>query len=97
MIKIILILVLNLSIYLLHAKSSELEKCEWKNTSGKPCLTIFSPPNTSKITKANVGKIVVTKQQMNQLGYKDVRTVLEQIAGLDVYSDGPRGKKLLSS
>ena len=51
MIKIILILVLNLSIYLLHAKSSELEKCEWKNTSGKPCLTIFSPPNTSKITK----------------------------------------------
>ena len=96
MIKIILILVLNLSIYLLHAKSSELEN-EWKNTSGKPCLTIFSPPNTSKITKANVGKIVVTKQQMNQLGYKDVRTVLEQIAGLDVYSDGPRGQKLLSS
>ena len=57
------------------------------------CLTIFSPPNTSKITKANVGKIVVTKQQMNQLGYKDVRTVLEQIAGLDVYSDEPRGQK----
>ena len=30
MIKIILILVLNLSIYLLHAKSSELEKCSGK-------------------------------------------------------------------
>ena len=32
--KIILILVLNLSIILFHAKSDdELEECEWKNTS----------------------------------------------------------------
>ena len=66
-----------------------------ENTSGKPCLTIFRPPNTSKVTKANVGKIVVTKQQMNQLGYKDVRTVLEQIAGLDVYSDDLEGKNFI--
>ena len=89
--KIILLLLINLTFSI--AYSNELEKCEWKNVSGKPCLTIFSPPNTSKITELSVGKTVITKKQMNESGYKDVRSVLEQVAGLDVYSDGPRGQK----
>ena len=89
--KIILLLFINLTFSI--AYSNELEKCEWKNVSGKPCLTIFSPPNTSKITELSVGKTVITKKQMNESGYKDVRSVLEQVAGLDVYSDGPRGQK----
>ena len=77
----------------LPVKGKELKKCEWKNKSGKPCLTIFSAPNTSKITQATLGKTVITKQQMIQSGYDDVRGLLEQVAGVDVYSDGPKGQK----
>ncbi len=74
-------------------KSKELENCEWKNINGKPCLTIFKAPNTSNITSDTVGKTIITKKQMNESGYKDVRSVLEQVVGVDVYSDGPRGQK----
>ena len=48
MLRIILLIVINLTFTL--AYSEELKKCEWKNISGKPCLTIFKTPNTSKIT-----------------------------------------------
>ncbi len=70
-----------------------LEKCKWNNGVGKPCLTIFSTPNTSKISESNVGKLVITKKQILESGYEDVRSVLEHVLGLDVYSDGPRGQK----
>ncbi len=91
MLRIILLIVINLTFTL--AYSEELKKCEWKNISGKPCLTIFKTPNTSKITESSLEKIIITKKQMNDSGYKDVRSVLEQIPGLDVYSDGPIGQK----
>ena len=74
-------------------KAEELPPCEWNNSTGKPCLTIFSAPNTSSISETGLGKIVITKQQINDSGYEDVRSVLESIVGLDVYSDGPRGQK----
>ena len=61
--------------------------------SGKPCLTIFSTPNTSLINEGLVGKTVITKKQMIDSGYKDVRSVLEHVIGVDVYADGPRGQK----
>ena len=74
-------------------KAEELKKCEWNNSKGKPCLTIFSAPNTSSISEAGLGKIVITKQQIIDYGYTDVRSALESVVGLDVYSDGPRGQK----
>tara|TARA_B100000963_G_scaffold361749_1_gene399244 strand:- start:4658 stop:6505 length:1848 start_codon:yes stop_codon:yes gene_type:complete len=89
--KILTILILSFVFTTLNSK--ELEECEWKNISGKPCLTIFKIPNTSIITESTVGKTVITKKQMNDSGYKDVRSVLEHVAGVDVYSDGPRGQK----
>ncbi len=73
--------------------SEDLKKCEWKNKLGTPCLTIFSAPNTSKISEGTVGKTVITKKQMIESGYQDVRSLLEHMAGVDVYSDGPRGQK----
>ena len=83
-------------IYLLFVslKAEELTKCEWNNSLGEPCLTIFSAPNTSSISEVSLGKTVITKKQINESGYEDVRSVLESIVGLDVYSDGPRGQKL---
>ena len=77
----------------LPVKSKELNNCEWKNKSGTPCITIFSAPNTSEITEETLGKTVITKQQMIESGYDDVRSLLEQVAGVDVYSDGPKGQK----
>ena len=89
--KIILILVV-LSIYFpVHSK--ELENCKWNNKKGTPCLTIFSAPNTSNLTEKTLGKTVITKKQMIESGYDDVRGILEYIDGIDVYSDGPRGQK----
>ena len=77
----------------LQVQSSELDNCSWKNKAGIPCVTIFSAPNTSEITEQTLGKTVITKQQMIESGYDDVRSILEQIAGVDVYSDGPKGQK----
>ena len=74
-------------------KAEELPQCEWNNSKGKPCLTIFSAPNTSSISEIGLAKTVITKQQIIDSGYEDVRSVLESIVGLDVYSDGPRGQK----
>ena len=91
--KILLILI---SLFILSPsklETKELEKCKWKNTAGIPCITIFSAPNTSNLSEKSLGKIVITKQQMLDSGYDDVRSVLEYVQGLDVYSDGPRGQK----
>ncbi len=89
--KLILILSFNLIFTFAHAK--DLEKCEWKNEKGLPCLTIFSAPNTSMINERSLNKIIITKQQMIDSGYEDVRSLLEHVMGIDVYSDGPRGQK----
>ena len=75
------------------AHSQNLQECQWQNKTGTPCITIFSSPNTSKITEGSVGKMVITKKQIIESGYHDVRGILEHISGIDVYSDGPRGQK----
>ena len=43
--------------------------------------------------RKNLGKTVITKKQMIDFGYEDVRSLLENVVGLDIYSDGPRGQK----
>lgn len=73
--------------------AKELENCKWNDKSGTPCVSIFSAPNTSALNEGNLGKIVITKQQINEYGYNDLRSALESVVGLDVYSDGPRGQK----
>ncbi len=82
-----------ISLYFTSAYPEKLKKCEWENRSGTPCVTIFTSPNTSKLTEDTMGKTVITKKQIIESGYKDVRGVLEQVIGLDVYSDGPSGQK----
>jgi len=90
--KKLLSLLISVLIYL-PLESKELENCKFKNEKGTPCLTIFSAPNTSKITEGSLGKTVITKKQMIESGYNDVRSVLEHVVGVDVYSDGPTGQK----
>ena len=90
--KIIIILYYILFLFT-FLKAEELPQCEWNNSTGKPCLTIFSAPNTSSISENSLAKIVITKKQIIESGFEDVRSALESIVGLDVYSDGPRGQK----
>ena len=90
--KKLLSILISVLIYL-PLESKELENCKWENKIGTPCLTISSAPNTSKITEGTLGKTIITKKQMIDSGYNDVRSVLEYVAGIDVYSDGPTGQK----
>ena len=76
-----------------QAQGKELDDCNWKNDSAIPCITIFSAPNTSSISEGSLGKTVITKNQIKDSGYNDVRSLLEQVSGIDVYSDGPKGQK----
>ena len=71
----------------LPLESKELENCKWDNQSGTPCLNVFSAPNTSELTEGTLGKTVITKKQMIDSGYQDVRSVLEYVAGLDVFAN----------
>ncbi len=79
-------------IFLTPLYSKEMKNCEWKNENGVPCLTIFSAPNTSKITESTLGKTIITRKQITDSGYKDVRSVLEYVVGVDVYANGPKGQ-----
>lgn len=88
-----LFLAILISLFTFSLEGKELEKCVWKNDKGIPCLTIFSAPNTSKINEFSVNKIVITKKQMIDSNYDDLRSLLESIEGVDVYSDGPKGQK----
>lgn len=87
-----LILVLIGVFVFLPLNGKELQDCKWKNEEGTPCLTIFSAPNTSKFSEKSLNKIVVTKKQMIDSGYNDVRSVLEYVAGIDVFANGPTGQ-----
>ena len=45
---------ISIGIFLLIFSTIEvfsLEKCEWKNDEGKPCLIISKTPNTSSVSK----------------------------------------------
>ena len=91
--KIILFITTFFLTYVFQVQAKELENCQCKNEIGIPCLTIFSAPNTSNLSEKTLGKTVITKQQMIDSGYEDVRGILEYVDGIDVYSDGPRGQK----
>ena len=38
-----------------------LEKCQWNNKKGIPCLTVTKTPNTSLYSSKGVNKIIITK------------------------------------
>ena len=46
---------------MLPLKAEELPSCKWNNSDGIPCVTIFSAPNTSKISEGSLGKTIITK------------------------------------
>ncbi len=74
-------------------KALSLEKCQWKNVKGKPCLIITKTPNTSSFDENNINKISITKQDIINSGALDVNDVLKMVNGLDVFQSGEKGQQ----
>ena len=54
------LLILNIFLFFFTIiEANELPNCEWNNSDGNPCLTIFSAPNTSDISDESWGKILL--------------------------------------
>ena len=88
LIRIILIFIL----FLTSSLASDLEKCEWDNREGVPCLVITKTPNTSDISESSISKIVIDRSAIAKSGALDVVDVLKYIDGIDVKQNGQRGQ-----
>ena len=86
------IIISSLFLIISSVKAFSLEKCEWKNDKGEPCLIISKTPNTSSFSQKNINKISITKQDIINSGAVDVKDVLKIINGLDVFQSGTKGQ-----
>ncbi|OCW78614.1 hypothetical protein AKH19_00090 [Pelagibacteraceae bacterium GOM-A1] len=77
---------------LYFSSSLALEKCEWDNRKGIPCLTISKTPNSSSYNNDNVVKKVFNRQEIEALGAKDTFDVLKLVPGIDYYQSGSKGQ-----
>ena len=75
-----------------NSYAQNLKNCEWNNKEGVPCVVIGKTPNTSEYSEVGVNKVVITKEEINNLGAVDVNDVLKNIYGLDVFQSGPKGQ-----
>ena len=74
----------------LHA--DYLRDCEWDNRIGNPCISIYKTPNTSKYSENGISKIIISKEEIENLGAIDVNDILKNIPGLDVFQSGTKGQ-----
>ena len=72
--------------------SFALDQCSWDNRAGIPCLYIKKTPNTSKISKSGVNKIIINKNEIENSGALDVVDILKYIDGVDLKQNGQRGQ-----
>ncbi len=88
LLKIFIFLILLIS----NSYAQNLKNCEWNNKEGIPCVEIRNTPNASKYSEAGVNKLVITKEEINNLGAVDVNDVLKYVSGLNVFQSGPKGQ-----
>ena len=88
LLKICIFLILLIS----NLYAQNLKNCEWNNKEGIPCVVISKTPNTSEYSEVGVNKVVITKEEINNLGAVDVNDVLKHISGLDVFQSGTKGQ-----
>ena len=87
--KIIFLLILSLS----TVNAEILQKCNWDNRKGIPCITIQKTPNTSYLSESGVIKKVITKQEILNSGANDTNDILRLISGIDVFQSGTKGQQ----
>lgn len=76
-----------------NSNSYSLENCQWDNKDRIPCISISKTSNTSAYSSQGVNKTIITKEDIDKSGAKDIASVLELISGFSVYQDGPAGQK----
>ena len=84
--------ILIFSFYFLAPKHLALEKCEWDNKKGIPCLTITKTPNTSFLNGESINKKIYTKQMILDSGAKSTIDLIKYVSGVDYYQNGPTGQ-----
>ena len=69
-----------------------LTNCEWDIRKGTPCIIVSKTPNTSEYSKLNLNKIVITKEEIDNMEALDINDVLKNIPGLSVFQSGTKGQ-----
>ena len=69
-----------------------IEKCKWNNDKGIPCITVSKTTNTSSFSSKGVKKIIISKQDIENSGAIDVKTILDMVPGLDLKQNGQSGQ-----
>ncbi len=69
-----------------------LDKCEWDNRKGIPCLVIKKTPNTSDISENSISKIVINRDYIEKSGALDVVDLMKYLDGIDIKQNGQRGQ-----
>ena len=92
--KYIFFLIFIFSKFSISGANPILNKCDWDNRDGKPCLNIEkSTSNTSKFTSKSINKIVISKKQIDQINAVDLIDVLKTIPNLNITQSGPKGQQ----
>lgn len=82
-------LTINISVF-----ANNINQCEWDNRNYVPCLEInTSLTNSSKFSKSGVNKVVISKQQILDIGATDLIDVFRSIPDLNITQSGPRGQQ----
>ena len=84
--------ILIFSFVFFSTKALTLEKCEWDNKKGIPCLTITKTPNTSFLNGESINKKIYTKQMILDSGAKSTIDLIKYVSGVDYYQNGPTGQ-----
>ena len=87
--KIIFILVISFAFFDVNA----LEKCEWDNRIGTPCLTISKTTNTSYLNSSSINKKIFTKMDIIESGASTTLDLIKKISGIDYYQTGQKGQQ----
>ena len=64
--------------------SDEIEKCNWDNRNGIPCITVQKTPNTSQFSEGSINKLTINRQEIERIGAVDVVDILNYIDGIDL-------------
>ena len=68
--------------------------CSWKNKFGTSCIEIVSKiPNSSKLSKKSVNRIIISKKEIKESGAIDLVDVLKSVPGINITQSGPKGQQ----
>jgi len=89
---ILTLFILLLSIFSAHADITK--DCNWEFESDSPCITITKNlNNTSKFTSKSLKRNIITREQIEFSGAKDLIDVFDTIPSINITQSGPKGQQ----